>query len=587
MSQAGILQRQGSPVPTEYCYHSLCLVPLYSTAPRIYAFANFIAGLALLALTWTYADIRYQFRIRCTRIPLRLITFGVLALIGPLILLTDLWYAEHWLVLRGPIITPPEWEALLAAVFLVTIITWAGFAFVWPPTFGKTNAQQYARALYWAILQGSPSELPMVAGELTWSASSLVRYASNQRIERTQNVTEQPAVKLPDVEALANDLLLLIGNRRFCRTIVRSSPVTAMAVFESMLDENKFGVPVGTFAVNIFSEAINDRDSFIYTEAEGYNSGLLGYHKPLTEAMFGNYELVDTVGRMFEPDWRERRKWDADQWAAYYRAVLTTAKDYVANHFHQHSSVLYTALKHSEEALFDLYKLDGQPSGAWESDALSRLHVIVRFIRDVLEVLDENAPKLKFNLRTPQSSKRKPKRERETFIDFLAEAIAHVVWSAAGVRSSRDLCWSVQYGGVWSDLFSDHSENGAVSKAVRFKVRRLIYDKITHMATFANFEGARFLGFCLNVMGLREPERDKRRGDMWPLHRAVLHWTKKHYAWLHGYNPRVAEHCLVEGMTYDAEKRRITNTSPVDGLRRTPYYVHLDVDAPSPDAPKP
>ena len=116
---------------------------------------------------------------------------------------------------------------------------------------------------------------------------------------------------------MANDLLLVIGDRRFCRTVVQSSPRTALAIFESMLETKKFGVPVETFAANLVSIAIENKDSFIYTEAEGYNSGLLGYHKPLTQAMFSNYELVATVGRIFEPDWRERRKWDADQWPHY------------------------------------------------------------------------------------------------------------------------------------------------------------------------------------------------------------------------------------------------------------------------------
>jgi hypothetical protein len=117
-------------------------------------------------------------------------------------------------------------------------------------------------------------------------------------------------------------------------------------------------------------------------------------------------------------------------------------------------------------------------------------------------------------------------------------------------------------------------------------VRRLIYDDIVEMNEFPNFKGARILGFCLNVMGLREPERE-RHHDTRLLHKAVLKWTKKHYAWLHLYNARVAEHCLVEGMTYNAKKRRITNTWPADGLRRKPHYVHLDVEPPAPDAKQP
>lgn len=347
-----------------------------------------------MALTWTLADVRYRFRVRCARIPIRLITFGVVAGVGTLSLLTDLWYAEHWLVPRGSLVSPSEWEAFLAALFLLAIVTWAWLAFMNPPRYSKTNAENYASTLYRSILQGSLQELPVIADELIWSAQSLVRSASDQGQLRRQKLTGEQVKPPRDVEAIANDLLLLIGDRRFCRTVVQSSPATALAIFESMLETKKFGVPVETFASNIVSIAIENKDSFIYTEAEGFNSGLLGYHKPLTQALFSNYELVATVGRMFEPDWRERRKWDADQWEAFYRAVLMTLEDYVKNHSHEHSAVLYSAMKHSEEAVYDLHRLNGQGDGAWEHDVLSRLRVIVEFIEDVLDILDKNADKI-------------------------------------------------------------------------------------------------------------------------------------------------------------------------------------------------
>ena len=66
--------------------------------------------------------------------------------------------------------------------------------------------------------------------------------------------------------------------------------------------------------------------------------------------------------------------------------------------------------------------------------------------------------------------------------------------------------------------------------------------------------------------------------DSKALQKAILSWTKKNYARLHSYNPRVAEACLVDGITYDVERFRLIKTSPAEGLRREPNYVYLEVD---------
>jgi hypothetical protein len=99
------------------------------------------------------------------------------------------------------------------------------------------------------------------------------------------------------------------------------------------------------------------------------------------------------------------------------------------------------------------------------------------------------------------------------------------------------------------------------------------------MKRFPNFKGARILSYCLNVMGLKRKEGDYDR-DSRALHQAILLWTKKNYAWLYAENPRVAEACLADGMTWDAKSRRIVLTYLADGLRLTPAYVYLDVDPP-------
>jgi hypothetical protein len=135
---------------------------------------------------------------------------------------------------------------------------------------------------------------------------------------------------------------------------------------------------------------------------------------------------------------------------------------------------------------------------------------------------------------------------------------------------------------VWGELFNFGKDQGAAAKIVQFKVRRLIYDGVAEMKGFPNFKGARILGFCLNAMGLRAAKENYFH-DSRPLQKAILSWTKKNYAWLHSYNPRVAEACLSDGITYDVKKSRLVKTYPVEGLRREPEYVYLDLDPSAPE----
>lgn len=495
-----------------------------------------------------------------------------------------MWRAEQWLVPRGNLLTPSGWQAILGGLFLSAFLTWAWFAFIRPPAYGKSNAKRYAQTLYRVILKGSPSELSVIADEFARSARSLIRHATDRdelkHDRRQETEEEEPSKKPPKVTGYANDLLLLIADKRFCRAIVESSPGTALAVFHEMGETKKYGIQVETFAKNIVNEALANRDSFLFHETEGYESGLIGYHKPLSQAMFSNYSMVEAIGTLLDPDLREGGKWDSTQWKAYCRVVLMTFRDYVENEFWNHSFVLYRAKGYIEHAAFDLYKINGIANNGWDDDAQARLRVVVEFIKDAVEILDKKGVPNHQQLRL-----RERHRGAENFYDHLASMIFEVIFSASAVQSPANLCWHVQHNSVWGELFIFSRLDGAAGKVVRFKVRRLIYDEVASMKRFPNFKGAKILGFCLNVMGLTVTNQDYDH-DSKALQKAILFWTKKNFAWLHSYNPRVAEACLLDGITYDAEHLRLVKTYPANALRREPHYVYFDVDPPSPDAEK-
>jgi hypothetical protein len=570
--------------PLRNCYGFVCFFPLDANAPKFFGFSEFLAGLALIVIAWTIADVRYRFRVRTTPLPLQGITFGVVGAVGVLTLLTDLWRAEQWLFPRGNLLTPSEWQAFLGGLFFLTFLTWAWFAFIRPPIYGKRNAQRYAQTLYRFILKGSPSELSVIADEFSYSAESLIRYATDRGILKNYRMDEKEDGEAPKsppkVTAYANDILLLIADKRFCRAIVESSPGTALAVFRGIAKTQKYGIQIEDFAKNIVNEALMNKDSFLFHEAEGYKSGLIGYHKPLSRAIFSNHIMVEAIGTLLDPDISGKWKWDSAQWKAYCRMVLMTFRDYVEKDFWNHSYVLYRAKGYIEHAASDLYKIDGIANSAWDDDVQARLRVVVEFIGDAVEILEKKGVPEKLQLRVRE------KHGARTFYDHLASMIFEVAFSASLVRSPASQCWWVQHNSVWGELFNFDRLNGAAAKVVKFKVRRLIYDEVADMKRLPNFKRARILGFCLNVMGLTVSDQDYFH-DSKALQKAILSWTKQNYAWLHSYNPRIAEACLVDGMTYDEEHLRLVKTYPANGLRRKPEYVYFDVNPPPLDLENP
>ena len=559
-----------------YCFGTVCFFPLNANAPKFFGFSEFLAGLALMILAWTIADVRYQFRVRTAPLPLQWPTFVVVAAVGILTLLTDLWRAEQWLVPQGNVLTPGAWQALLGGLFLLTFLTWTWFAFIRPPLYGKLNAERYAKTLYQAILKGSPSELAVVADEFARSVKPLIHYATDRgefkNFGRGREGDNEPSGKPAKVTDYANDILLLIADKRFCRAIVESSPGTALVVFHEMGETKKYGIQVQTFGKNIVNEALAHRDSFLFHEAEGYKSGLIGYHKPLSQAMFSNYRMVETIGTLLDPDIWEKGNWDAAQWKAYCRVVLITFRDYVEKGFWNHSFVLYRAKGYIEHAVMDLYKINGVASSALDDDVQERLRVVVTFIKDAVEILDKKGVPDHLQLRI-----REKQALAENFYDHLASMILEVIFFASAVQSPTNLCWWIQHNSVWGELFNFQRLDGPAGRIVKFKVRRLIYDEVVQMKRVPNFKGAQILGFCLNVMGLTVSDQNYDH-DSRALHVAILAWTKKNYTWLHNDNQRVAEACLVDGMTYDADRLRLVKAYPANALRQEPTYHYFNVD---------
>ncbi len=548
--------------------YGVCFIPLDANAPRLFGFPEFLTGLALIVLAWTIADIRYRFRISVAPVPLQSITFGVVASLGVLTIATDLWRAQEWLVPCGNLLTPASWQAILAGLFLFTFLSWAWFAFIRPSIFGRSNSSRFSKVLYRFILRGSPLELAVIADELAASVNAIIHHATDRPVRFKGEVYEYSPSK---TERHADEILLLIADKRFCRAIVEFAPVTAYSIFNCMSDLKKYRIKINAFASNVVSQALIDKNSFLYHEVEGYQSGLIGYQKPLSQAMFANFDLVQTVGTMLDPGYSEIRKWDAEQWEAYNRAILMVFHGYLESDLWNHSTVLYRAFKNISDSVSDLYKLNDGPI-ALDTEEIKRLRAAVDFIRELFKALE--------GVRVPEYQclrLRENGHLYENVYDRVAGLIFDMLVHVSSVKSPQQTCWFVQHNLFWGEIFDFGESRGQAARIIQFKLRRLIYDEVKRMSPYPNFVGAKVIGLCLNIMGFELSARTYHQNCR-ALHKAVLSWVRKNYASVELYNPLVAEACLVSGISFEKSHLRLARTYPANGLRPQPQYVYFDLD---------
>lgn len=549
--------------------------PPVSEGLAIFGFAEFLAALALLVLVFSLSDFLYQFRVAVAPIPLRGLSFFATILIGAGTLLTDLWFSERWLALPWGI-SRGLLQGMFGGVFLFTVLLWLWFAFVRPPIFGKANYRRYYDVLFRTIVRGSDVQLAVLAAELGRSAGKLVELASpRQRADAAEGK--------PRVADLAHDALMLLSNRKLCRHIVSSSPITAIVLMEEAGRQKKYRIPLGGFARNVTTEALINRDSILFHE-DIYGADVLGWVQPFSNAMYGNFRLVEGIaGPLQSPldiDWRLAWNMDGEQFEVYCRITLLALKDYVTSgHYRSHSYVIYRALQTIGEAGRELYKLDGQSLDGSDSIAAKRLAAAAAFISEAIDFLG-NQPDLDFG----------PLRRKAgehvgigaSIFDHIAKAMFKLVYAASAVRTTSDNAWWIQYNILWSRIVV-HQAKSAAWHVVRFKFFRLLFDEIRELEEFPNFKAARILGFCLNITGLSLGDRNQYRSE-YRLQRAVVGWAKRNYLRLLAVHPPVAEHVLGGSISFDAENRRMVKTY-AQGLSLEPSCSYLDLDE-WPERPK-
>jgi hypothetical protein len=357
--------------------------------------------------------------------------------------------------------------------------------------------------------------------------------------------------------------MYLIADRKLCRTVVASAPGTAIRFFDSITKLKKYGLPLNQFSANIFTEALLNKDSIYYQEGNEFQSGLIGYTKPFSKALFGDFQIVDSPYRRYpsplDVDYRNVSKWDVDQVEAYGRAVALSIDSYLREgNWWEHSSALARAFGNLKDSLRGLHDLETLTTNAYETDAFKRFGAVCGFVTEVIKLLEKYDTQVQTTLRyRGNNNTRFP--HHYDLSDALIELIEDIIFASTAIRSPNFFTWEIQHNTAWQIYYGFHKTT-RVSKIIQFKIRRMLYNDITRDKRRLNFKSARLLGYCLNVLGLTIGDRTKFGKESYALRKAILNWTARNYMVVRRQTPPVADAVLMGKVTFHDNPPRLIKT---------------------------
>ena len=532
----------------EKCLMNICieLAPIDASAPKFFGFSEFLTSLALMVLAWTTSDVRYRFRIDCAPIPLKGITFWVVVIFGTLTLLTDLWRAEQWFVLTSIPLTIGSWQALMGGALLLTYFLWVWFSFLAPATYGKKNPDKFYQNLYVRVINGSQNELTTMAQEITYSIESIIRYAKNAPNEENK--------KEYKVAVFANRILLLIAEKKFCQAIINGSNTTALVIVEEILRTKKYDIPISLFINNFVCESIENKNSFLYKETNMIDSGIIGYDKPLSQALFSNYEMAKEIETTLTLRPLENHKWDNDQWKAYLRIVSITLEGFKPEIHGSSSKVISRALWRITRSTNNIHTLNSEQTYSDENEQFERVKLVTKFIKDCINDLSKK--------NTPANTSPHIDTEDGTRNTDIYEQISRLMLGLIlDVSRITNPKWIEKLEGemISQKIFFYAPNRNKVEKIIHGKFIRLFYINVEASKSTSFNQPVMMTRFLLDLTALIELARDE---DMMKSnsHRLAVRWIKNNYSLIHKNNREIAELCLGENMIYDKENCRIVKT---------------------------
>ena len=553
-------------IKCDWFLFDVCLVKASSSSDTIFGFSEFISGLALLVIVYTITDFRYKFRVSTSSIDLHKITFAAIPIIGVGTLATELWVAQSWPTFTWNI-SQALWQSILALTFLILISVWIWFAFIKPPVFNNRNYKKFSNVLYQALLRGNTSELDVISYEIGRSIANIIDMA---------NSPDAKGDGLPKGHEIyfANDIILLLANKKFCDSIAINSPSTAIKYFEKLASlKSIYNNSFSLFAYNLSNSFLNNKNSQLYYESNKFSSDLLGHIKPLSNSLYGDYRLIKKLSNGLSPldvDYSYFQHWDNSQLEKYCASVVLCFKSFLNNKYvGSNTSIFYRAIDLIKSTSMCIAHVDTKSTNIYQSEELERFKIVIDFAINMTEALnscDHLNEEIKLRIRDYNE---------QSVCDYIAELYFEIIHSSAYIKEPVDTCWYIQHNITWYRLMGNFSVRSTAQKIISHKLRRKIYDAICEFSKYPNYMVARYLGFCINVLWIKShlsPKND----NGYALRKAMIKWLRANYLKLRAEEAILADACLMDGIGFDEDKQAIYKTYRSRPGRPTPReYFYL------------
>ena len=532
---------------------------------NLFSFSEFLATFSLLLIVITIADFRYKFRLIVAPVNIRKIAFIGSLFIGLLILAVDFWFHNEM-----PI--PRSWnhfnliKLAISLLFVSGVFAVVYVAFNKPAKFRRSNAGRYASYVFELIAEANKQHLAIVASEMEYTLPEVFKFAS--KVKRGKEAETLVAIDEPENKAVkttykvktkqnkaygaANDLLLAMGDPRFCTVVASQTPWFAVNYFNCRKIYKSSELPITPFAVNIGAAFLRDKESVIFQETEGYSTGLIGYVKPISSSLFLYDSDLESYGdHPLDIKYYEITDFDGEKAEAFVRLALIFAKSYFEKtQGERHSYVWSRSLSTVKSLSSSVYKIEKMGDNYWKSPEYEKFRAAVDYLKEIISILDE------CNVRVINTSH--PAIGSNCPYDRVAELFFELIFDASSISGPEFKTWEIQHNTLWSEVF--RSQGGDAIKIIRRKICRILYDEIRRMDERGNFKGGRVLGYCLNLLGITLRDKKGYRSEFYPFQKVVLDWTVNNYARLHEEHPNVAKVCLHGKISYDEATNSLMET---------------------------
>lgn len=498
----------------------------YST---FFGFTTFLTGVAFLLMAWTTSDYKYRFRLFVSSLSPRSLLY-ITIFLGFTVLVCDFFASMEW-------ISPLKHnvcQLALAVLFLFEITYWLFVCFFRPPVFNLRNHTRYTQEFDHVLYSGDEAKMLVIAEELIQSMPKIVKYSAGKHCDWE---------KCSDVSKDALRIVGMMGDKLFCRIIVKKSIDTALALFNNVEKERKFDIGLDLFARNLTTEALRWDQSFAYRETT-LGESILTYWQPVVNLIYGNHKIVLNVRDLLNPDYSLTRNWNSRQVYAYVElmtSAYSSCYDCCSN-AHYFSNV-FENLEYTICRVCWRREWNGGPAEDEEKDVFWKAML---FYQNIIHgFLDQRKSPKNWHKYTDDFY-------RKDLLDCLADSLVKVFYFAGGVRGPEDIRHIIQYMHCYNSIFS-LSECKNAGAFFMLKLRRAV---VSEIKKDSGLVGIYLLLFFLEILGLSS-DKGYVHKDAEVLKRYLHSYAKVNLLKMYGKAKKMRTFSLPKRMSINEKKKEL------------------------------